>query len=91
MSTIRLAKTIELEHILRSIRATYPLLDDSEIIKMIISKYYTDYHMPTRQATLEEDEAIAEGLEDMKNGNYVVWPADEPFDLDELLKKTDEV
>lgn len=86
MPTIRLNKTPELEIILNEIRITYPLLDDADIIKMAISKYYSFFHaMPTRQATSEEEEAIAEGLDDMKNGRYKVIRADEPIDLDHLL------
>lgn len=87
MSIIRLTKTKEMEKILNEIRRFYPLLDDAEIIKMIISRYYFDHHLPVRPATPEEEEAIAEGMEAMKKGDYITLPSDEPIDLEKLLNE----
>lgn len=85
MSTIRLTKTKEMEKILNEIRRFYPLLDDAEIIKMIISRYYFDHHLPVRPATPEEEEAIAEARKDFEAGRYVVAPPDQPIDLDKII------
>lgn len=87
MSTIRLTKTVELERILNEIKQSYPLLDDVEIIKMIISKYYFDHHLPARQATPEEEESIAEAQKDFEAGRYVVVPPDQPIDLDKIINE----
>ena len=62
MSVIRLTKTQGVANMLNAIRADFSLLDDAEIIKMALSKYYTDYYIPTRQATPEEERSIKEGL-----------------------------
>lgn len=85
MSTIRLTKTKEMEKILNGIKQKFPLLDDAEIIKMIISRYYFDHHLPVRQATPAEEKAIAEGIVAFKKGDYIVSPPGEPVDLDKLL------
>ncbi len=87
MSTIRLQKTNQLAYILNKIRFDFPLLDDTEIIKMIISKYYTDRHIPTRQATPEEEIAIREGREAIKRGDYVTVRSDEELDLEKLIEQ----
>ncbi len=86
MSTIRLTKTPELARILAEIKAFYPLLDDAEIIKMIISKYYLDLRvLPRRQATPEEEKLIAEGKKALKQGKiYKVVAPDQEIDLDFL-------
>ncbi len=87
MSTIRLTKTVEMEQILNEIKQSFPLLDDGEIIRMVLSRYYAEHYLPMRQATPEEEEAISEAMDDFKKGRFITWPADKPFNIDELLEK----
>lgn len=85
MSTIRLTKTKELKKILEDLRRTrFQLLDDTEIIKAIISEHHYNHHLsqiPSRMATKEEEKAIARAMEDIKKGRVKVIEPHEEIDV----------
>lgn len=88
MSIIRLTKTAEFERILDEIRLFYPLLDDTEIIKMAVSSYYTNLkHLPSRPATSQEEAVMAEARKDFEGGHYKMVRSHEVIDLDTLLNE----
>ena len=89
MSTIRLQKTDQVQHILNVLRALkFPLLDDTEIIKAVVSEYYSDLqpkHLPSRMATEEEEKGIKEGRKAIKKGDFITIHSGKEIDLDKLL------
>ena len=73
MSTIRLTKTKKLESILLELQQSrFPLSDNTELIKAIISDYYSSFkghsNTPSRMATPEEEILIKEGMDALESG-----------------------
>lgn len=86
MSTIRLTKTNQVQHILNVLRALkFPLLDDTEIIKAIVSEYYSNFQqaqIPQRMATEEESKAIKRAKKEVEKGEYKRIPVDQVLTAD---------
>lgn len=65
MSQIRITKTEEMQEVLDYFNSKYPLLDDSEIVKMTLSMVYNDmkqndiYHLSP-----EEEKAVGESIKE---------------------------
>ncbi|KKP38094.1 MAG: hypothetical protein UR28_C0022G0016 [Candidatus Peregrinibacteria bacterium GW2011_GWF2_33_10] len=65
---IRITKTDEMEKVLNFFYRKFPLLEDSEIVKMTLSIVYNDMKEKSDWLTEEEEEGVGQSLKDLKEG-----------------------
>jgi hypothetical protein len=73
MSQIRITKTVELEEVLTYLRARWPLMDEVEIVKMAISRFFLEQKeeldsLPVEYLTDKQAEGIGISREQIKQG-----------------------
>ncbi len=83
MSQIRIKKTPEVKEVLDHLRNRYRLLSEADVIKLALSELFAkEENIP--YVDEETEKLIAQGMRDIKEGNYTEVGTEE--ELDNYLK-----
>jgi len=71
MSQIRITKTSEIENILNFLKTRWPLMDEVELVKMSISKFYQEQKKESQTFRKPDKEELTAINEFLKNPDLI--------------------